>query len=195
MLVDACPGDAPEGCVRRSSGPPHGRGSRARGRSRSGPGSRRWRRSPERTSAGLAVVVAEVTTGDHSEGADGRERARLGAAQGVLAIAVANQLALGSTRQVDVTRERVARLTVTLSIVAVAGVPAGIVSGGAAVLVGLLPVAARTASERPRVIVATFCPRLVARVVEVSGIEIQVRPSPWTARSPPSAPGFLVTNW
>ena len=48
-----------------------------------------------------AVVVSEITTGDHSERTNGRERARFGAAQGVFAIAVANELALWSARQVN----------------------------------------------------------------------------------------------
>jgi hypothetical protein len=39
------------------------------------------------------IVVAEITTGDHSERADGRERSRFRAAQRVLAIAIVNQLA------------------------------------------------------------------------------------------------------
>ena len=49
-----------------------------------------------------AVVVAEITTGDHSERTNGRERSRFGAAQGVLAITVANELALWPARQVNV---------------------------------------------------------------------------------------------
>ena len=89
---------------------------------------------------------------------------------------VADPLAFGSTRQVDVTCEHVPRLPVTPMIVAVAGVPASIVAGGAAALVGLLPVISWAAPQRPRVIVATFSLRLVARVVEVSGIEIHDTP-------------------
>jgi hypothetical protein len=48
---------------------------------------------------GVAVVVAEITTGDHSECADGRKRSRFGAAQGVLAIAVVNELAVSPARK------------------------------------------------------------------------------------------------
>jgi hypothetical protein len=80
-------------------------------------------------------------------------------------------------------------------IVAFARVPAGIVAGRAAALVGLLPVTSWAASQRPRVVLAAFSPPLVARVVEISGIEIHDAPLSRTARSPPSAPGFLVTNW
>jgi hypothetical protein len=39
-------------------------------------------------------MVAEVTTGDHPEGADRRERARLGGSERVLPITVPNELAL-----------------------------------------------------------------------------------------------------
>ena len=74
------------------------------------------------------IVVSEITTGDHSECANGRQRARLGAAQGVFAIAVANALALWSARQVDVTGERIRDLAIALSIVAISVGPAGIVS-------------------------------------------------------------------
>jgi hypothetical protein len=42
------------------------------------------------------IVVAEITTGDHSECANGRERSRFGAAQCVLAISIVNQFALAS---------------------------------------------------------------------------------------------------
>ena len=44
------------------------------------------------------MVVSKITTGDHSESADGCEGARLRAAQGVFAITIANDLALVSTR-------------------------------------------------------------------------------------------------
>ena len=116
-------------------------------------------------------MVAEVTTGDHSEGADPGQRARLRPAQRVLASAIANPLAFGAAGQVDVSRKDVARLSVTPITVTVADVPAGIVARGAAALVGLLPVTAWAAPQRPCVIVAAFSPR-VAQVVEVSGIEI-----------------------
>ena len=56
------------------------------------------------------MVVAEITTGDHSKRADGRERPRFRAAQRVLAIAVANDLALESARQIEVAREGLARV-------------------------------------------------------------------------------------
>ena len=53
------------------------------------------------------IVVAEITTGDHSECADGRERPGFGAAQGVFAIAVVHELALWSARQVNMGAEYV----------------------------------------------------------------------------------------
>ncbi len=47
-----------------------------------------------------ALLVMEIGTGDHSKRANRRERARFRAAQRVLAIAVAHDLAVGSARQV-----------------------------------------------------------------------------------------------
>jgi hypothetical protein len=73
------------------------------------------------------IVVSEITTGDHSECTDGRERPRFGTAQGVLAIAVMNQFALWSTWQVNVAGEWIRDLAIAFSIVAVAVGPAGIV--------------------------------------------------------------------
>jgi len=40
------------------------------------------------------VVIAEITTGDHPKRADRRKRSRLGPAQRVLAIAIADDLSL-----------------------------------------------------------------------------------------------------
>jgi hypothetical protein len=73
-----------------------------------------------------AVVVAKITTGDHSECTHGRERPRFGAPQRVLAITVVNQFALWSTWQVNVACECVTYLAITLSIVAIAVGPTGI---------------------------------------------------------------------
>jgi methyl coenzyme M reductase alpha subunit len=53
------------------------------------------------------VVAAKVAAGDYSEGTDGRQRTRFGAAQRALTVAHANDLALGSARQADVPAERV----------------------------------------------------------------------------------------
>jgi hypothetical protein len=71
-------------------------------------------------------VVSEITTGDHSECTDGRERPGFGAAQGVFAIAIVNDLALASAWQVDVARERVPDVGIAFARVAVAVGPAGI---------------------------------------------------------------------
>jgi hypothetical protein len=54
------------------------------------------------------VAVAEVLGWDNSEGADGRQRATLRAAQRVLAIAVEYAFALGSPRQIEFAQEHVA---------------------------------------------------------------------------------------
>jgi hypothetical protein len=77
--------------------------------------------------SGAAIVVAEITTGDHSERANGRERSRFGAAQRVLAISIVHQLALWPARQVNMSAERVPDLAVAFSIVAISVGPAGIV--------------------------------------------------------------------
>jgi hypothetical protein len=73
------------------------------------------------------IVVPEITTGDHSEYTDGRERPGFGAAQGVLAIAVVNELALWSARQVNMSPECIRDLAIAVSIVAISDGPAGIV--------------------------------------------------------------------
>jgi hypothetical protein len=52
--------------------------------------------------------IVEVTTADHSKRTDGREDSRFGAAQAVFLVTVAHDLAVGSMRQIQVTRERVA---------------------------------------------------------------------------------------
>ena len=53
-------------------------------------------------------MVSEITTGDHSEGADGRQSARFGAAQSVFMMAVADDFALLPARQVQVSCKRLA---------------------------------------------------------------------------------------
>jgi hypothetical protein len=73
------------------------------------------------------AVVAEITTGDHSERANGRERARFRAAQCVLAVSIVDQLAIASARQVNVACERIPDLGIAFARVAVAVGPVGIV--------------------------------------------------------------------
>jgi hypothetical protein len=72
------------------------------------------------------IVISEITTGDHSECTNGRERPGFRAAQGVFAIAVVNELALWSARQVNVAHECVWDVAIALSIVAISVGPAGI---------------------------------------------------------------------
>jgi hypothetical protein len=67
-----------------------------------------------------------MTTGDHSECANGCARSRFGAAHGVFPIAVVHELALGSARQVNVARECVRDVAIALSIVVISVAPAGI---------------------------------------------------------------------
>jgi hypothetical protein len=73
------------------------------------------------------IVVSEITTGDHSEGTNGRERPGLGPAQGVFAIAVVHELALWSARQVNMSAECIRDFAIAFSIVTVAIGPSGIV--------------------------------------------------------------------
>jgi hypothetical protein len=72
------------------------------------------------------VVVAQITTGDYSKRADGRERSRLRGPQRVLATSIANDLALRSTGKVEVFREDVGRI-VSLARLTVALAPSFIV--------------------------------------------------------------------
>jgi hypothetical protein len=58
------------------------------------------------------VVVSEITTGDHSKRADGRQRSRLRATQGVLTITIAHHLALASSRQTQISHEDVTRISI-----------------------------------------------------------------------------------
>ncbi|HEX4565887.1 MAG TPA: hypothetical protein VH138_04610, partial [Vicinamibacterales bacterium] len=55
------------------------------------------------------VVITKITTGDHSIRADPRQRARLGAAQRVLPIAVVDEFPVGPTWEIQIARERLAR--------------------------------------------------------------------------------------
>jgi hypothetical protein len=73
------------------------------------------------------IVVSEITTGDHSECTNGRERPGFRAAQGVFPIAVVHELAPGSARQVNMSAEHIWDLAIAFSIVAIAVGPAGIV--------------------------------------------------------------------
>ena len=56
------------------------------------------------------MVISEITAGDHSKRADGRQRPRFRTASGVLAIAVAHDLALQSTWQFEIAGQRLARI-------------------------------------------------------------------------------------
>ena len=103
------------------------------------------------------VMISEITTGDHSKRTDGRERPRLGAAQGVLAVTVAHDLPLESARQLEIARERLARIERAVACVALAIRPASIVAGiSAAFAVIQLPRITWTAAERSRVVIAAI---------------------------------------
>jgi hypothetical protein len=64
-------------------------------------------------------LCSERPTGDHSKGADGGQGPRLRTAKRVLAIAVTHQLAICPAREVQLTREDVARIVVARPFVAV----------------------------------------------------------------------------
>jgi hypothetical protein len=61
---------------------------------------------------GSVMVVTKVTTGDHSKRTNGCERTRFGSTQRVLTVTVSHELAFRSARQVEMTRERLARVSV-----------------------------------------------------------------------------------
>src|SRR5262245_56346278 len=115
-------------------------------------------------------MVAEVTTGDHSKGADGRERLRFRATERVLAIPVANDLALQSARQIQVARKGLTRVVATVPFG-----PAVVLAGVPAVVVGIARVPG-PAARMARIIVAIarigFGQSLVVTRVVVAGIEI-----------------------
>jgi hypothetical protein len=113
------------------------------------------------------AVVAQITTGDHSERADGRERSWFRAAQRVLAIAVADDLALVSTRQVQIARGRVTRIAVALR---TARAVARVVS-----VVIRLPGVARTATEVGCSVLAIAAARRLRQPQVVVAIEIIMR--------------------
>jgi hypothetical protein len=60
------------------------------------------------------AVVSQIPTGDDSKRADSCERSGFRAAQGVLAITVADDLALSSMRQIQMPREGLTRVAVAL---------------------------------------------------------------------------------
>ena len=58
----------------------------------------------------LIEAVSEIARGHGAERADGRQRARLGAAQCVIVAVVVDVLSFEATRQVDVLHEYIARV-------------------------------------------------------------------------------------
>src|SRR6266511_1519719 len=100
------------------------------------------------------MMVSEITTGDHSEGADGRQRPRLRAAQRVFAIAVAHEFPFESARQVEITRKRLPGIEGAISRLTVALGPARVLARIAAVLAGVrFARITRTTAEFSRVVV------------------------------------------
>ena len=113
-------------------------------------------RNANRVDQALFPEMPQVTTGDHAERADCRQRPRLGTAERIVAIAVPDDLTLDSARQVDVPGEHVTWVDVALLAVAIALGPAQIVTRMMAMPIRLrLPrVVSRSAAELPRIVVA-----------------------------------------
>ena len=77
----------------------------------------------------VIMVITEITTGDHSKRADGRQRPRLGPAERVLAVAIADEFALRAAGEIQVPREWLARVRRTVPRVVLAIRPARNVTG------------------------------------------------------------------
>ncbi|MBI1873313.1 MAG: hypothetical protein HYS05_05395 [Acidobacteria bacterium] len=137
-----------------------------------------------------AVVIAEITTGDHSKRPDARERTGLGAAQCVLAIAIPYELPLQSTWQIEVARERFSRIEHALRRLAVAIGPARIIARVWRLFIGMrLPRVTRSAAEHAGIVIAVTrvdvgLPTVVTAVVLMGA----------TATSPLVGPSFIVTR-
>lgn len=125
-------------------------------------------------------AVPKVTTRDHSKGAERRQRARLGAAQCVFAVAVAHQLAINAARQVQLTREGVACIVVARPLVAVTFRRASILAT-AIVIKGLARIAAATSKRRPVIAAITrlrdwmFIAGIRIARIEIHGNSFDVR--------------------
>jgi hypothetical protein len=118
------------------------------------------------------VVIPQITTGDHPKRADGRERARLPAAQRVLVTAVAHDLSLNATRQVQISCEWLTRIEGTIWRLTIAICPARIVIPMASMVLGMRePRVSWPATECPRITVAiagsVWSPRVVNRVQRI----------------------------
>jgi hypothetical protein len=84
---------------------------------------------------GFITMVRQVTTRDNSKRTNGRERARFRSTQGVLTIAVADDLPLESAREIEIPRENVTGFDVALATITVAFRPARVIVAIAGVLV------------------------------------------------------------
>ena len=93
------------------------------------------------------VMVVQVARGDHAKRSHGRQRARLGLAQGVLAVSVVDPLTLVCARQVQLAHEHVARIArFSIASVAIARVVVAIAG-----VVRARIIEHRTLLERPHV--------------------------------------------
>jgi hypothetical protein len=104
------------------------------------------------------VMIAEVTTGDHSKRAEGRQRTRLRAAQCVLTLALAHDLSLNAARQVEVARERPTRIERAVRRLAIPFRPTYLIARIGSVPIGVrLWRVAWSAAEFSRVVITIPC--------------------------------------
>ncbi|MGH9199687.1 MAG: hypothetical protein ACRD2A_00435, partial [Vicinamibacterales bacterium] len=96
-----------------------------------------------------------VTTGDDPERTDRRERARLGAAQHVHPIAVADNYPLPAAREIEIAHEHLTRVEVALASITVTLRRARVIMANAGVLisVGTARIIAWTSAKLARIVI------------------------------------------
>lgn len=100
-----------------------------------------------------AIVVAEITTGDDSKRADSGQP-RFGPAQGVLAVAIADDLPLQTAWQVNVPYERITWVSGPFTLITVAVRPTCVITAIVLVRMRGSEIVPRTAAECSGVIIA-----------------------------------------
>jgi len=110
------------------------------------------------------VLVAEITTGDHPKGTDGRESPRLGSSERVLAISNASDLALRSARQVQVSCEDLARVVPAVSLG-----PTRIVARIVTILVRFSRISGTASTDIACIVISVGSAIVIGIVIEVVG--------------------------
>jgi hypothetical protein len=123
------------------------------------------------------VVVPEVTTGDNPKRADGRKRARFRSAEGVLAVTIANDLALQAAWQVHVPCEHVTGIDIALTAVSPSIGPARVLTAIPCVIVRMRALATTwPAAECARIMVAVarhlWLPAVAIAIAVVGGATV-----------------------